>query len=114
MEKHYKLYRVRELADNDEEFVSTLALTFTEEVPEDLKILKKAVQENNYNETYQVAHKLKPTIDFFEIGVLDELILVQDWGKLEQKEVDITSTFNTVITAIELAVSEIKLDFDIS
>ncbi|MDW5290087.1 Hpt domain-containing protein [Formosa sp. PL04] len=114
MEQHYKLYRVRELADNDEEFVRALALTFLEEIPEDLKVLKKAVQENNYNETYQVAHKLKPTIDLFEICVLDELIIVQEWGRLEQKKVDITSTFNTVITAIELAVSEIKSDFDIS
>ncbi len=35
MEQHYKLHRVRELADNDEDFVLALAQTFLEEVPED-------------------------------------------------------------------------------
>ncbi|WP_066225263.1 hypothetical protein [Formosa haliotis] len=114
MEEHYKLYRVRELADNDEGFIKALAVTFTEEVPEDLKVLKKAVQDNNYNETYQMAHKLKPTVDLFELGVLDDVIELQDWGKFEKKDLDITHTFNKVITAIESAVAEIKSDFDIS
>ncbi|WP_299782284.1 Hpt domain-containing protein [uncultured Formosa sp.] len=114
MEQHYKLYRVRELADNDEEFVRALALTFLEEVPEDLKVLKKAVTEKDYYNTYQMAHKLKPTIDLFELGVLDDVIVVQDWGKFEQKDIDITPTFDNVIVAIESALTEIKLDFDIS
>ena len=43
MEQHYKLFRVRELADNDEDFVMALAATFIEEVPEDAERLKKAV-----------------------------------------------------------------------
>ncbi|CDF78521.1 conserved hypothetical protein [Formosa agariphila KMM 3901] len=114
MEQHYKLFRVRELADNDEDFIQALALTFTEEVPEDLEVLKQAVQDKNYYTTYQIAHKLKPTVDLFELGVLDDVIVVQDWGKFEQTDKDITSTFNHVVTAIELAVSEIKSDFDIS
>ena len=114
MEQHYKLNRVKELADNDKDFINALALTFTEEVPEDLKALKKAVQDKNYYDAYQLAHKLKPTIDLFELGVLDDVIVVQDWGKLEQKNIDIAPTFNKVVAAIESAVAEIKSDFDIS
>ena len=113
MEQHYKLYRVRELADNDKEFINALALTFTEEVPEDLKVLKKAFEDKNYYDVYQMAHKLKPTVDLFELGILDDIIAVQDWGKLEQKNIDIKPTFNKVITAIDMAVAEIKSDFDI-
>ena len=48
MEQHYKLFRVRELADNDEDFIQTLAETFIEEVSVDAERLKKAVAENNY------------------------------------------------------------------
>ena len=33
MEQHYKLFRVRELADNDEDFIASLAEAFLEEVP---------------------------------------------------------------------------------
>ncbi len=111
MEQHYKLFRVRELADNDEDFVMALAATFIEEVPEDAERLKKAVAEKNYQEAYQAAHKMKPTIDLFELGVLQDLIEVQDWGKFTKTDMDVTEPFNTVIAAVENATAEIKADF---
>ncbi len=113
MEQHYKLFRVRELADNDEDFIATLAAAFLEEVPEDAERLKKAVAEKDYREAYQAAHKMKPTVDLFELGVLDTLIEVQDWGKFEKRDMDITSQFHIVITAIYNAVDEIKSDFNL-
>ncbi len=111
MEQHYKLFRVKELADNDEDFVMALAATFLEEVPEDAERLKKAVAEKDYNTAYQAAHKMKPTIDLFELGVLQDLIEVQDWGKFAKTDMDITEKFNIVITAVENATAEIKEDF---
>lgn len=111
MELHYKLFRVRELADNDEDFIKALAEAFLEEVPEDAERLKKAVAEKNYNEAYQAAHKMKPTVDLFELGVLDKLIEVQDWGKFTQTDVDVTEQLDTVLTAVNKATSEMKSDF---
>ncbi|MFD1162127.1 MULTISPECIES: Hpt domain-containing protein [Hwangdonia] len=111
MEQHYKLYRVRELADNDEDFVKTLAETFLEEVSEDAERLKNAVAEKDYQEAYQAAHKMKPTVDLFELGILDDLIEVQDWGKFTKTDMDITEKLNIVITAVDKALVEIKSDF---
>lgn len=111
MEQHYKLFRVRELADNDEDFVMALAATFLEEVPEDAERLKKAVAEKDYHTAYQAAHKMKPTIDLFELGVLQDLIEVQDWGKFTKTDVDVTDKLEIVITAVEQTVVEIKQDF---
>lgn len=113
MEQHYKLYRVRELADNDEDFVMALAATFLEEVPADAELLKQAVANKDYLQAYQSAHKMKPTIDLFELGVLEDLILVQDWGKFEKKSQDITDKLEIVLSAVEQAVNEIKSDFDL-
>ena len=113
MEQHYKLHRVRELADNDEDFIMTLAEAFLEEVPEDARILKIAVESKDYLATYKAAHKMKPTIDLFELRVFDELIEVQDWGKLEQKDVDITKKLDIVLKAVENTVEEIKVDFNL-
>ncbi|AUP78210.1 Hpt domain-containing protein [Flavivirga eckloniae] len=113
MEQHYKLFRVRELADNDEDFIKTLAETFLEEVPEDAERLKKAVAEEDYYNAYQAAHKMKPTIDLFELGILDILIEVQDWGKFEKRDLDITAQLNTVITAVDHAIAELKADFNL-
>lgn len=113
MEKHYKLFRVRELADNDEDFIATLAEAFLEEVPEDAERLKKAVAEKDYYNAYQAAHKMKPTIDLFELGVLDVLIEVQDWGKFEKRDLDISSQLEIVLSAVENTVAEIKSDFNL-
>ena len=113
MEQHYKLHRVRELADNDEDFVSALAMAFLEEVPVDAERLKKAVAEKDYFNAYQAAHKMKPTVDLFELGVLDTLIEVQDWGKFEKRDMDITSQLDIVITAVNQATEEIRSDFNL-
>ena len=113
MEQHYKLYRVRELADHDEDFVAALAAAFLEEVPIDAERLKKAVAENDYYNTYQAAHKMKPTVDLFELGVLDDLIVVQDWGKLEKRNEDCSSELELVLNAVENATAEIKEDFNL-
>ncbi|MDD7885211.1 Hpt domain-containing protein [Flavivirga sp. 57AJ16] len=113
MEQYYKLFRVRELADNDEEFIKTLAETFLEEVPVDAERLKKAVAEGDYHNAYQAAHKMKPTVDLFELGILDILIEVQDWGKFEKRDLDITSQLETVINAVDLAIAEIRSDFNL-
>lgn len=114
MEKHYKLFRVRELADGDEEFILALASAFIEEVPEDAARLKKAVEEKDYYTTYQAAHKMKPTVDLFELGVLNELIEVQDWGKFENMDsTDVSNQLQLVLEAVENTTNEIKNDFNL-
>ena len=114
MEKHYKLYRVRELADGDEDFVVAIVSAFLEEVPEDAERLEKAVAEKDYYTTYQAAHKMKPTIDLFELGVLSDLIEVQDWGKFENhNHSDVTNQLQLVLEAIQNASEEIKNDFNL-
>lgn len=111
MSKHYQLHRVREMAEGDEDFVAALAAAFIEEVPEDAERLRTAVPSKDYKEVYQAAHKMKPTIDLFELGVLETLIEVQDWGKFEQTDKNIDQQLITVLTAVDHAVNEVKADF---
>lgn len=113
MEQYYKLDRVRELADNDVDFIKTLAMTFIEEVPEDARLLQIAVVSKDYLAAYKSAHKMKPTIDLFDLGVLDDLIEVQDWGKFEQRDKNISDKLEIVLDAIERATAEIKEDFNL-
>ena len=113
MELHYKLFRVRELADNDEDFIAALAEAFLEEVPEDARLLKIAVDSKDYLAAYRTAHKMKPTIDLFGLGVLEDLIEVQDWGRLEQREINIIPKLDIVLAAIEKAKVEITEDFNL-
>ena len=82
-------------------------------MPEDAERLRKAVPKGDFYETYQAAHKMKPTVDLFELGVLDTLIEVQDWGKFQKTELDITNQLAVVLNAVELAVNEIRSDFNL-
>ncbi|WP_178984640.1 Hpt domain-containing protein [Winogradskyella helgolandensis] len=111
MSQYYQLHRVREMAEDDEDFVLAIAAAFIEEVPEDAERLRTAVPAKDYKEVYQAAHKMKPTIDLFELGVLDTLIEVQDWGKFEQTDKNVEEQLITVLTAVDNAVNEIKADF---
>ena len=113
MEKHYDLIKIRALADNDQDFINTLAIAFLEEVPEDARLLKIAVDSKDYLAAYRTAHKMKPTIDLFGLGVLEDLIEVQDWGRLEQREIDIIPKLDIVLAAIEQAKVEITEDFNL-
>ena len=113
MEQNYSLEKIRELSDNDTDFIDTLVQTFVQEVPEDARLLKIAVDSRDFLASYKSAHKMKPTIDLFDIGVLNQLIEVQDWGKFEQKDKDIRATLDVVLEAIERAVREIKEDFNL-
>lgn len=113
MEEHYKLYKIRELADGDTDFVAAIAEAFLDEVPEDAEKLKVAVHQKDYYSTYQLAHKMKPTIDMFELGVLQELIVVQDWGKDERKDDDVSKELDLVMSAIQRASDELKSDFNL-
>lgn len=111
MENSYKLHRLRELADDDQEFLLALARTFLEEVPADANALKEAVENENYMLTYQTAHKMKPTIDVFELGVLNELLDIQDWGKHEKRNEDVSMQLRKVLKAIDTTAAELKIDF---
>lgn len=113
MSKHYKLERVSEMADGDTDFIAALAEAFLEEVPEDAERLKNAVATEDYQEAYQAAHKMKPTVDLFELGVLDKLIEVQDWGKFEQTDKDVSQQLEIVLTAVANATEEMRADFNL-
>ena len=113
MEINYKLDKIRDLSDNDQEFIETLATTFLEEVPADARLLKIAVDSADHLATYKAAHKMKPTVDLFEMGVLDDLIEVQDWGKFEQRDKDVSDKLRIVLMAVNQTVEEIKSDFNL-
>jgi len=92
----YSLDKINEMAEGDQDFVVSVITVFLEEVPEDAERLRTAVPARDYKEVYQAAHKMKPTIDLFQLGVLDTLIEVQDWGKFEQTDKNIDQQLITL------------------
>ncbi len=113
MEVNYKLTKVRELASGDDDFVIAVATAFLEEVPQAIDQISNGLDKNDCMLVYQNAHKIKPTIQMFEIGVLDDLLVIQDWGKFEKTSEDVSSQFKRVSSVIKIVASEIKSDFSL-
>lgn len=113
MELNYKLDKVKELAGGDDEFVRAIAAAFLEEVPEAVNLIKEGVQNFDFKKAYENAHKIKPTVQMFELGIYNDVITLQDWGKFEQKDKDVTLPLEKVIEVVKIVVKEIKSDFNL-
>ncbi|WP_147675995.1 Hpt domain-containing protein [Algibacter pacificus] len=111
MERNYKLSKIKELSENDQDFILGLVAVFLEEVPADILLLKEAILEQDFQRTYQIAHKLKPTIDLFQLDTLGDLLEIEHWGRDVLKSVDILPKLEKVMRSVELAMAEMKADF---
>lgn len=111
MEVNYKLDKIKELAAGDEGFVVAIASAFLEEVPEAVIQMGKGLAEKDFQKVYQNAHKIKPTIQLFDIPVYNDVIVLQDWGKFEQEEKNVLPTFERVSIVVKNVVTELKSDF---
>lgn len=114
MALHYNLAKVYALSDNDPEFVLQIITLFVNEIPEDLKFIKKGIEEKNHQLAYSYAHKIKPTLDLLGMNVAyEENLLVMDWTKREGKRKEIKEVFKSIEDQVDKAVKEIHKDFNI-
>ncbi len=113
MATHYKLEKVKALAENDQAFIYELIKTFLEEIPGDLKFLEEAIQNKNKEQSYQLAHKMKPTIELFGLEYFNALLVIQDWAKGIKKQENIETQLSKVVKAISMASEELKKDYNI-
>ena len=113
MAAYYKLDKVKAIADNDQDFINVLVQTFLEEIPEDAHLLKEAIENDNKEQTYQVAHKMKPTMELFGLESFNALLALQDWGKNKSKLEDVFLQMKQVLKSVNNASEELKKDFNL-
>lgn len=114
MALHYNLSKVYALSDNDPEFVLQIITLFVNEVPEDMKHIKKGVEEKDHKLAYSYAHKIKPTLDLLGMTMAHQEILeLEAWAKKEGKRKEIKETFKSIEKQVENAVVEINKDFEL-
>lgn len=97
----------------DEEFVKYMVSLFLEHMPKTNADLENACKENDWEKVYFYAHKMKPSIDLFNITQLKDFI-----RKLEQKAKNATETntiaadVNYISDYIKNCMIEMKKDFE--
>jgi len=112
MEINYKLHQIREIAGGDESFIPIIIEAFLEEVPEAVQLILEGLRLGNHEQVYQNAHKIKPTVQQFELSIYDALIILQDWGKFKQ-ETNVMAVFKKLQLEVAAVVSEMKTDFNL-
>lgn len=110
----YSLDKVQEMAEGDEEFISSVISVFLEEVPQDLESLEKALDAENYEQVYQLAHKIKPNVDLLGMEQTRAAASeIETLGKSAANMSEIQQVFPSLKKDIEQVVSELKKDFNL-
>ena len=109
----YSLDKINEMAEGDQDFINSVVSVFLEEVPEDLLALEKALAEDDYQQVYQLAHKIKPNVDLLGMEQTRAAALeMETLGKSESNMEEIKRIFPLLRADIHQVVSELKNDFD--
>ncbi len=108
----YNLDKINEMADGDEDFISSVISVFLEEVPQDLQDLEVALAQGNHEKVYQLAHKIKPNVDLLGMEQTRAAALqIETLGKNAANMSEIQKVFPILKQDIHQVVGELKKDF---
>ncbi len=111
---HYNLAKIYAIADDDNNFVLQILNCFIQEVPEDLLAIKEGIKNKDYTNTYSYAHKIKPTLDLLGMEfAFEEILQIENWAKKEDRKKEIKEIYKSLSKRIELAIVEIKKNFNV-
>lgn len=115
MEKLYNTEAILKTHGGDMEFVKYIAGLFVEHVPEMSSELQKASVKKDWPSLYFYAHKMKASIDLFNITSLTDVIRkLEKQGKTESTSDTLKKDVKYVATIIDACVMQLKSDFEIT
>ena len=110
MSKLYNLSTIKELSEDDPEFIKAMVDTFIEEIPQDLEQLALGVVEDDREMVHEYAHKMKPTVEMFGLSCHYDVLVMEAWGKSDD-QMDINEHFMRVQEDLQKTVIQLKEDF---
>ena len=110
----YSLDKINEMADGDNDFINSVISVFLEEVPQDLSSLESALENEDYQQVYQLAHKIKPNVDLLGMEQTRAAALeMETLGKSEANMAEIKNIFPSLKKDIDQVVAELRNDFNL-
>lgn len=110
----YNLDKINEMAEGDQDFITSVISVFLEEVPVDLEGLEKAIAERDFENVYKLAHKIKPNVDLLGMEQTRATALeIETLGKTTANLDEIVEKFPLLKKDVLQVVSELKKDFDL-
>lgn len=113
MMSNYNLDSVREMAGGDDDFVKVVVQTFLEEIPPDLEAMNAAIADDNPAQAYQYAHKMKPNLQMFGLGLMPQIKVLEEWSKSGKDKSEVEEAAQIITARYKLAEDDLKKDFDL-
>lgn len=111
-EKLYNLSTVREFVGDDQEQITGLVMIFLEDVPDMLEKLNESSKTSNLEDLKFYSHKLKSSIDLFQVSDLHDLIRsLEENAKNRTSEELIPEQVETVTYVLDSVMAQLKADF---
>jgi HPt (histidine-containing phosphotransfer) domain-containing protein len=114
MALNYNLSKVYAISDNDTEFAKQIVTLFNEEVPAEVKNIRRGLKEKDHNKVYHAAHKIKPTLDLLGMDLAyEDVLAIETWSKAEGKKKEIKDVVKSLKNLVALTVKELKKDYSL-
>ena len=79
---------LKDISDNDEEFIKDMILSFMENNPLMIKQIKNAAKDKNWEEVGNIAHRIKPSIVFMGMNSIKDVVETIESSGLKGKNTD--------------------------
>ncbi|GGB12463.1 PAS domain S-box protein [Puia dinghuensis] len=107
----YDLSMVQSVSGGDEGFIRKMVALFIETVPQNLQDLKRALEEENWEQVGKTAHKLKSTIDSMGIKSIRQEIRAVETNARQKESLDqVPSLVATIDSVIQECIGQLQLE----
>ena len=102
----YDFNALNELTAGNEAFKETVINLFITHIPDDLKMMKIALEEKNYKRVSSIAHKIKPSINYIcKNQLYKDVLAIENWENEDEIMVKkirhLISTLSLVLTQLQ-------------
>ena len=110
----YNLDKINEMAEGDTDFIESVVSVFLEEVPQDLKHLEAAILGGDFEQTYKLAHKIKPNLDLLGMEKTRAMALeIETLGRNSEGMDRIKELFPMLKNDVDQVIVELQGDFNL-
>ena len=110
----YSLDKINEMAEGDTDFIESVIAVFLDEVPQDLQNLETAIEDQDFEKVYKLAHKIKPNVDLLGMEQTRAIALeIETLGKTPgNNRAAIEEKFPLLKKDVLQVITELKNDFN--
>jgi CheY-like chemotaxis protein/HPt (histidine-containing phosphotransfer) domain-containing protein len=107
----YDLSMVQSVSGGDESFIKKMVALFIETVPQNMKDLKNALKDENWDQVGKTAHKLKSTIDSMGIKSIRQEIRTVEANARQKESLDqVAPLVATIDNVIQECIGQLQVE----